>query len=207
MKKIVSFLCSILFLIILFLNPTRADMGPKPSVNIRFLGAPNEPYFVTLLSEQEQYGPWHRVYPYTISDYAKEELEVKAYTKFVEYQDEDGFYFLNYVQNCNETNTFAWTYYPPSTFKVAVYCPSSDELMVSEITKRVAFDTYFEAQYGTQPLQLREEIKLEKKLLSFFVRVLLTIVVSSKERNEDDFNCELSDTSLIKFGDVGARLL
>ncbi len=72
----------------------KADMGPKPSTVIDFENMDGEKYYVTLLSEQRASGP-HIAYEGDgdIPDgtYGKE-----IWRAFNDYEDSDGFYFLQY---------------------------------------------------------------------------------------------------------------
>ena len=59
MKKRILSIFAIVCLAMSFITaPVKADVGPKPSVHIRFENEPGEPYYVTLLSDQSTYGPW-----------------------------------------------------------------------------------------------------------------------------------------------------
>lgn len=162
-----------LFLFVLLLQNAmifvRADVGPKPSVTIYIDEAPNnQKYYVTLLSEVDQYGPWNHIEVGTNN-------EADAF--FVNYQDKEGFYYLGNAHECSESHTYSWSYYPPNPFKVAIYCPETNYVGVSEITTREAFDGYYHVTYGSNPLIIKEEVKLDKKILSFALRVVLTLIV------------------------------
>lgn len=85
--------------IIVFPRQVHADMGPKPSVHIQFENMDDELCYGTLLCENESTGPA------SIFDGSKEHarikekypdsyyFEEKIWKAFVEYQDEDGYYF------------------------------------------------------------------------------------------------------------------
>ena len=118
MKKrlvIVALLVSVLLPI--FTITASADIGPKPSVNIRFEGLENEQYYVTLLADTRSTGPYSKHDEF--NGYGDE----KIWERFNSYEDKDGFYFLSYFMDCTDTNEFRWTYYPPSTFKILIYFP------------------------------------------------------------------------------------
>lgn len=68
-----------------------ADMGPKPSVVVDFIGLEDEVYYVTLLSEDTSTGPWSLGNEYY--EYMGDEA---AFEKFCEYEDVDGYYFPEY---------------------------------------------------------------------------------------------------------------
>lgn len=84
---------------LLFVSPVVvfADMGPKPSIDIMFENL-NQRIYVTLLSEDKSTGP------YSVFDEEHETLddvfetfgnglEKEDYLRFIEYEDQDGFYF------------------------------------------------------------------------------------------------------------------
>lgn len=179
----VIFLVIILFIIPL---PVFADAGPKPSVVISFSGLEGEKYYVTLLSEKDSTGP-HSVpgkYPNN-QRYFEGDEDYGIWLKFLSCEDEDGFYFLQYFQNCSETHRFEWTYYPPVRFKILLYFPEYDCFVVSdEIYESYAFDSYFRVDAGNleiKPGAKVKGIKAEKsydytwELVSFFARTVITI--------------------------------
>lgn len=119
-----------------------ADTGPKPSVKIEITGIRNEIYYGTLLSKEKTTGP-SSVWDGTEEGANYQTGEHEIWKKFVSYQDKDGFYFLQELWECTETNQLNWTYYPPKTFKILLYFPESDTYYVSPICDRYAFDSYF----------------------------------------------------------------
>lgn len=143
MKKVKNLVVSVVLLFILVPPMSvSADLGPKPSVVVEFAGLEEENYYVTLLSEQDSTGPWSHGNEYY--DYLGDE---KVFEKFSEYEDEDGYYFLSYMEDCSEDDTFEWTYYPPELFKILIYFPEYDRFMpVDGIYERYAFDSYFKVE-------------------------------------------------------------
>lgn len=174
----------------LFSTNVHADIGPKPSIVIDFNGLEGENYYVTLLSSVKSTGPYS-VLSDSNRNYAHYQEGDEGYTvflKFVEYQDEDGFYFLQFFQDCSESHQFSWNYYPPNEFKILLYCPETESFIVSdEHYQRYAFDSYFTAEVSG--LNLFEEIQDNAKLiveksydytdeiLSLVARIVLTIAI------------------------------
>jgi len=167
-----------------------ADIGPKPSVNIEFKGIESE-YYVTLLSETDSTGPYSAVGAHSgfdNEDYSPGDEGYEIWAKFKDYKDYDGYYFLQYFQECSETDTFRWGYYPPSKFKVLIYYPESDIFAVSEIYERYAFDSYFkinardlnveDASQNTI-LIARKNYNYGMELLSMAVRIVLTVMIEA----------------------------
>jgi len=187
MKKMgLTIVCVIIVSIFLPIN-AQADAGPKPSVVIDFKGLDGELYFATLLSSTKSTGPFSAFdenNPYS-SHYKDGQDEFQIYQRFVNYEDNDGFYFLQFFEDCSETNRFSWTYYPPQEFKVLLYFPESDAFIASEIYERYAFDSYFSAEIAEQSdsLALQKEITLSKtynytkEIVSLVIRIILTIAI------------------------------
>ena len=169
MKKKFLLLCiTALLLSNLFPALVQADMGPKPSVTLFFDGLEEtKTYYVTLLSQEEQIGPW------SAGDNGKED-EISRF--FSEYEDADGFYYLNYHEQVKD-NEFSWTYYPPNVFKIAVYCPEDSSFLVSEIIEKEAFEAYYRVSYSSSVLEVKEESHMERDLLHGLLRAFITIVV------------------------------
>lgn len=171
-------------LIIIFPVMLLADSGPKPSVVLNFEGLEGETYYITLLSQTETTGP------YSTSDEPieansllddEEPLRIKAWQAFRDYKDEDGFYFIEYLDKNNEEQNFIWGYYPPEVFKVLLYFPERDVYKVSDICERYAFDSYFSVEVNDldeiQALKVEKNYDYTGEIISFIARVLITIVV------------------------------
>lgn len=178
-RKMVSLL---ICLVLIFSMPitARADIGPKPSVNITFTGIEGESYYGTLLSERRSTGPasaWDGKEGYPSW---KPENEQNIWEKFIGYQDADGYYFLQEWWNCSESNQLNWTYYPPTPFKILLYFPESDTFYVSPIYERYAFDSYFTvdlSDYDTDGISAVESYDFTWELISLVARIVLTILL------------------------------
>lgn len=143
MKKIISTLILCLVLLgMVFPCTVSADMGPKPSVRITFENMSDEVCYGTLISKTESTGP-ASVWDGKEENIHSNDLDLDIWRAFVEYQDADGYYFLQWGWLCSETKQLNWTYYPPSSFKILLYYPESDTYAVSDIYERYAFDSYF----------------------------------------------------------------
>ena len=123
-------LLQLILFVCLLIAPTTAyaDIGPKPSVNIEFEGIDSK-YYVTLLSETKSTGPYSAVDAHLDFDnenYKPGDADYDIWVKFKDYDDADGYYFLQYFKECTESDLFKWTYYPPHKFKVLIYFPQED---------------------------------------------------------------------------------
>lgn len=192
MKK--KLLCTLLCTItVLLLTVTAsADMGPKPSVRITLEGLGDELCYGTLLSEKKSTGPssaWdgtesgarHNENEY----YSYAELDYATWKAFAEYEDTDGYYFLQEGWRVDETKTLAWTYYPPQSFKLLLYFPESNTFAVSGIYEQYAFDSYFTVNMDGMsigavdpPLLVAEKsYDYTWELVSLAARIVLTILL------------------------------
>jgi hypothetical protein len=171
-----------------------ADMGPKPSVVIDFEGLSGESYYVTLLSSTPSTGPYSAL-SFLKQDnpsidekewYYGDEKDYPIYLRFLEYQDTDGYYFLQYFQNCSETHQFSWTYYPPPDFKILLYFPEKDSFVVGGPVERYAFSSYFsatvlqEVRSNTEyydNMDISRSYDYSGEMLSLAARIVLTIAV------------------------------
>jgi len=147
MKRWVAALFSILFFALVPFSAAKADLGPKPSISVTFEGAGDSTYYVTLLSKEAS------TFRYTTYDwenpdsapYQKGDDSYEIFMKFVEYVDDDSFYFLQHFENCTESNTFYWSGSPPWTFKILIYFPDTDKFLSSGIITCDSFNSYYKA--------------------------------------------------------------
>lgn len=179
-RKITVLLSCILFTYLLFPVTAAADTGPKPSVVITFENMGDELCYGTLLSEESTTGPataWDGTAE-NISDYG---LDHDIWKAFVDYEDKDGYYFLQEGWLCSEDKKLEWTYYPPDRFKILLYYPESDTFISSGIYERYAFDSYFKVDMDgidvTSTLIAKRSYYLAWELFSLFCRIIVTIVL------------------------------
>ena len=173
MKKLITQLFLILCLLSFFTVHISADMGPKASLNIEIKNAPNNHYYVALLTKEES-GPYRWINSENM-DVSNDEIK-QAQEALMNYQDKDGYKTLNYVEECSADNVFSWTYYPPNEFKIAIYNVADKSLKVSDFCKKEAFDAKFTVEYG--PTLKVEEIDQTGRNMGLFVlRALFTTVV------------------------------
>lgn len=189
-----------LFLMVSILPMTAsADMGPKASVRILFENMGDELCYGTLLSKNKSTGPasvWDGNEEYAIHNenehYSYATFDYATWKAFVEYEDSDGYYFLQEGWVVSETKEIAWTYYPPSSFKILLYYPETETFVVSGIYEKYAFDTYYAVDMdgvNIGSVQYDEELSTDERInayrsynytvevLSLVARILLTIVI------------------------------
>lgn len=190
-KILLSLLLCVVCILSLVPFPAGADTGPKPSVRITFRNMGDQLCYGTLLSKEPSTGPasaWdgdeEHIYNYG--------YDMEIWRAFVEYQDTDGFYFLQEVWQVNETGELAWTYYPPSPFKILLYYPETGTFVVSGVYERYAFDSYFTVdmegvQIGSveqEPVPGSSDLLTAQRsynygweLVSLLARIVITILV------------------------------
>lgn len=185
MKRTITVLLSfILFAYLLFPVTAAADTGPKPSVVITFENMGDELCYGTLLSEESTTGPataWDKTAE-NISDYG---LDHDIWKAFVDYEDKDGYYFLQEGWLCSKDKKLEWTYYPPDRFKILLYYPESGTFVTSGIYERYAFDSYFKVDMdGIDVTSAKNDVLIAKRsyylaweLFSLFCRIIVTIVL------------------------------
>lgn len=93
-KKFISFFVFLIFFVAVFPIVASADIGPKPSVVIDFEGVSGQTYYVTLLSSVRSTGPYSAVEDGAERRYHESDEDYPAFSKFLEYQDADGYFFL-----------------------------------------------------------------------------------------------------------------
>ena len=189
-KKLIPLLVCIVLLLAVFPSSASADVGPKPSVVIDFEGILEQTYYVTLLSSVPSTGPYSAPSDEDFGNYNQGNKDYPIFMKFLEYQDEDGYYFLQYFQNCSDTDRFTWAYYPPSNFKILIYFPDSDYFAISaEAYDSYAFDSYFSvsltdseissviAKDETLSFSAIKSYDYLSEILSLIARIVLTITI------------------------------
>lgn len=186
-QLIIVFLC----MVMLFPIGVNADTGPKPSVRIKFENMGDELCYGTLLAKEESTGPasaWD----------GKEEninlsfVDRDTWEAFVNYEDSDGYYFLQWAWIVSDTKELSWTYYPPNEFKVLLYYPETNTFMVSDVCKRYAFDTYYTVDMdgieigsikyddnlsSNQRLEAFKSYEFKNEVKALGCRMLITVVV------------------------------
>ena len=140
-KRWRSILTALLLLLPLTAMPVSADVGPKPSVVVALEGLEGRTCWGTLLSQQEGTGPYGRFYEEEAAEDPEEDRALRALLP-LERMDSEGFHLLNFVKDCSD-GEFSWTYYPPHTYKIALWFPEEDTLAVSGVYHRYAFDSYY----------------------------------------------------------------
>ena len=198
LKRKITFLilCLVAVLTVsIFAQPVtaRADMGPKPSINVTLKNMGDELCFGTILSDERYQGPFCAYDPeqnnkdlsfydskYYQDGYVNEEAEL-SWQAFVDYEDADGYYFMQmWWKLGGENNQMRWGYHPPYSFKVLLYYPESNTFVTSEIYHRYAFDSYFTANVKNADgnvLTLSKSYDYLSEIVGLLCRIALTILI------------------------------
>lgn len=182
-KRILVWLLCVALLVPMLAVTANADCAPKPSVNVDVLCTKN--VIVTLLAELERYGPNNTVKPGELPEewqHYSSDQELMAWARFRDYQDPDGYHFWGQM----DWHGIDWGYYPPDRFKIAVYFPEADVLIVSdEIYETYAFHSDFRlwiqsVEYTDGQIismDLKKDFDWMEEVWEFFLRVMLTLAV------------------------------
>ena len=182
-RKLLSLLLPVI-LVFAMIGPAFADIGPKPSVRISFTGGEGAVFYGTLLSEESSTGPASAYEKFESRYMTQDNRRVEGpeaetlWQAFQNYAEEDEFYFLQQWWSCSESSGMNWTYYPPETFKLLLYCPETHAYRVSAATERYAFDSLFTVDLsGEGELVLERSYHYGPEILSFLIRAALTIAL------------------------------
>ena len=191
-NKKIRILVLMLLCAVLLVSAACADTGPKPSVSVRFINLGDEPCYATLLSKYESTGPHHvwegseETAEYAENmDYASFSYDV--WKAFVDYEDDDGFYFLQEGWQINASKEFTWGYYPPDVFTLLLYFPDSGTFAVSDIYETYAFESAYAVDMkdfaltpgspDTGEITLSESYEYGSEILGLIGRIVVTLAV------------------------------
>lgn len=199
LKVLIALLLGLFFFLPLPSVKASADSGPKPSIHVNFKGMGEELCYGTLLSKNSSTGlfsAWRSNVPEQKAGerYGYDDLDYAVWKAFVEYDDEDGYYFLQRAWTVSETASISWTYYPPYSFKVLLYFPERNVFASGKIRTRYAFDSYFTVDISslrfpesgnglsapiflTSPLVIEESYDFTLEILSLISRIILTVLL------------------------------
>lgn len=209
-RKFTALFSCILLIILLFPLTAAADIGPKPSIIINFENMGDELCYGTLLSEEDSTGAYY-VWDgndYTMPDPSYTDMDI--WKAFVDYKDEDGYYFLQETFPCSTDKKIEWTYCPPDRFKILLYYPETETFISSGIYERFAFHSYFNvSMHNTKIVSVeQDEERSVKKRPSYYddeyeenaLPVLIAERAYSISRELLGLFCRIIITILLEFG-------
>lgn len=159
-----------------------ADTGPKPSVRITVNGLGDRECLATLLGTRANNGPWGEwgADEWYDESVPQEFPDLATMCRFKEYAEADGFYFYGRGWKLSDGDVLAWTYYPPSTFKLLLYFPETETFLVSESYDTYAFHSYYQTnveQLESGKLSLSTAYGYGKEALGLAARVGITVAI------------------------------
>ena len=187
MKK--KIICILLFIPIIIMSlpvTANADMGPKPFIQVRFENVGDEECYGTILSSASSLIMYSSATPGSTNPYDKDSIDYTLWDAFVNYEDPDGYYFLQTFSLCSESEPLEISYDLPSTFKVLLYYPETGVFLTSDICEKYnyEFNYYYVDMSGIssdsegiilQVNVLEENYTLE--IIFFFCRIFITIIL------------------------------
>lgn len=181
-RRLICVLLCVLVLVPTLAVTAYANCGPKPSTTVTVHGG-GERMIMTLLGEQRGSGPYSEIQTKEEPSDDLTEIQQEAWRAFQSYEDPDGYCFWGEM----ESGGINWGYCPPEIFKIAVYYPGYDVLLVSEeVFERYAFHSDFRVylpavnentQSGVINMELSGGFDWMEELLGFLCRAALTLVI------------------------------
>ncbi|MGN0639626.1 MAG: hypothetical protein ACI4JT_01610 [Oscillospiraceae bacterium] len=173
-QKIFSVIIALIISATFLSTAAFADMGPKPSLEVRFRGVNGENCWAALLLPENNLGPGNEPW------FANEKSTAEQIT-MNGYKDDDGFIMSMYQgspEKIDQNSALRHSYYPPDNFKVLLYFPDSGEFFVTPVYERYAFRSYFTIDVSTRQNGTVTAISsyyLAKEIVFLIIRILLTI--------------------------------
>lgn len=184
-NRILAAILCVVLMALSFPITAHADTVPKKSVRIQFDNMSEELCYGTLLSKDDSTGP-HSAWDGDEEHIYNYYLDLDIWKAFAKYEDIDGYYFLQIGWQVSQTKEIAWTYYPPSSFKILLYYPETDRYIVSGIYEQYAFDTYYtvdmeainnDVQSNENCIIAYRSYRYGDEILSLIARIVITILI------------------------------
>lgn len=157
--------------------PVCADCAPKPVTVIYTTGEGSETVWITVLGEEWDFAaPARKGEDKPPSDPEK----ARAWNAFISWEDPDGLVFGDELYQ----SSLRWTYYAPDPFRVALYFPETEVLLISEeIFERYAFQSNYsldldgldKSQSGMVSMTLDGSVDWIAELVRLIPRILITL--------------------------------
>ncbi len=183
-KRLMNILLCLMVLLPGLTLTARADCAPKPTTSVQVTESRGRQIIVTLLGDTRRYGPNSAVGPEEEAPADLTDSQQAAWKAFRDYDDPEGYCFWGQM----DWYGMDWRYYPPEKFKVAVYYPGTDTLVVSRQSfERYAFHSdfriYLEAETLAEQATVTLDMALERdvdwmeEVAEFLSRVTITLAV------------------------------
>ena len=144
---IILFLLIAVFIIALFIpsEEVYADMGPKPTIQVKVDGLPESKYIVSIITNQASPGGGGEIYKADIHYMdSEDQLFIKRLRK-----EEVQYEFLGPILNYSLTTSvdYLWKYYAPSKFAIVIYDVDNDILYISEECQKHVYNKVYSIKY------------------------------------------------------------
>ena len=159
------FICALLFI-----QPLLVSNGYYQATKIEFEDMEG-PCYGTLLSRYSESGPYS----------SKKEMSYDAPKEVIEafknYEDPGHYFYLNYFQDVSG-GLLLWHSYPPEEFKVLLYYPETDTFVSSNVLKRYALTSTYQASIRNGTIHLTRNYDYLRLVLITTIRILIGIVLT-----------------------------
>lgn len=186
-RTMISMILCIVTVIMIFPMKAKADVGPKPSITVTFENMGDELCYGTLLSVSNETSHYNTVWDGETIPYEEGSMDYKIWKAFVDYEDADGYYFLQKFWLCSETKTINWEADSPSSFKILLYYPDKNVFVTSEIYQYYAFRSYYTVDMSGVEIGLsnetpclivaKESYDYTNEIIALIFRIVLTILI------------------------------
>ena len=161
---ILLLLITVLFLAVL---PAQADTGPKRSVSVQLTNLPAGTVYAAILPKTDE----ATLYPNYMNDLTvPREIADKFWGKAF-----DGYIFTGVIRDVTESGLVEYTNRALTGFKLLVYIPETDTVLLSEPCEAYAFQSSFEADLSGGTLKMIQTGTKIDGFLRFLARLAATV--------------------------------
>lgn len=165
----------------------------------------DQTYYVTLLSDKKENGPWILNSEYVKTYKNKYE---SVWKKFENYDDE--YYFIGNIGELSTSENYIWGYHCPKNFKVLIYSSLDDEFIESQKINSLFAKNYFVIKIIENELKLLTPFNgIPHNIFTLLFRFFLILVIEigiayvfklrSKEDLKNIFKANMVSYILILF--------
>ena len=157
----------LLLAFLLFVLPAQADTGPKRSVSVRLTNLPAGTVYAAILPKTDE----ATLYPNYMNDLTvPREIADKFWGKAF-----DGYIFTGVIRDVTQSGLIEYSNRALTGFKLLVYIPETDTVLLSEPCETYAFQSSFEAYLSDGTLKMIQTgIKIDG-FLRFLARLAATV--------------------------------
>lgn len=178
MKKIGKIFLSICLFFIIFLSmpfsKASADIGPKPASYITIKGIEGD--YVAAFASTKRSGP---------NGFYEDWLERGDYLDYhpiMEYNDNEGYKWLQLYMKCNGEEEIQFTYWCPEVYKIIIY-KDNEIYAATKPLEMYAYSTYYELDFSkyvkgnADTIKVRNSYNYFGEIAFLLLRIVLTLVV------------------------------